>query len=418
MNPADAGIPPLDLSRPDLRENPYPVYHWYRENCPVYRLQGTTPNSPDRYMLTRFDDVSRYLKHPALRRGVHHHAPWNRPLDTIPPEQRAFAAAARQWPLFLDPPDHAKPRLALNRLLSPDFLKAIQPTVIDSIKTFLAQLPDDQPFDAIDTFSRLIPLEVNRRGLRLNDASIAALRQDGLNITKAIGTHHDPDTMAEASTSVENMLNLLDQAIDEQRRTPDPEALMLQSILDSAGPDGPISNEQIPPLALLMFLTALDTTANLIGNGLLTFLRHPLQLEKFINNVGPEIDARAVSEITRFEASVQQVTRHAIEPLEIRGVPIPKKAGVSFLLGAANRDPAFTPDPDTFDISRQPSPLSSFGHGIHRCPGADLGQQIATAAWRAFFTRFPHAKLEDQPLNWFPLVTFRGVSKLQIHGNS
>lgn len=412
--PSSDAIPPLDLERADLREDPYPVYRWYREHCPVYRLESATSGSPDRYLLTRADDVATHLRSGSLGRTVHAEAPWNRPLVSVPSEARAFAAVTRKWPLFLDPPGHAGPRRAINRVLAADVLESMERMVREVAADLAAALPAHDPFDAMGEFAGLVPLEVNRRALGLRETSAADLRPHGLRIIRALGNRFDPEAMASASASVEHLLGVFDGAIGEQRAHPGGEAVMLQRLVGAAEAEGLVPEEDIAPLALLLLLTALDTTANLIGNGIVTFLRHPAELARFLEEDGPEADRRAATEVARFESPVQQVTRHALRPVEIRGTVVPERAGVSFLLGAANRDPERTADPDRFDVTRAPGATSAFGHGIHQCPGEALGLMEAAAAWRAFFARFTTPVLAREPLEWLPLVTFRGLKSLVV----
>ena len=60
---------------------------------------------------------------------------------------------------------------------------------------------------------------------------------------------------------------------------------------------------------------------------------------------------------------------------------------------AANRDPARIPEPDTFDITRTPTPHLAFGHGPHHCLGAPLARLEGRIAFAALLTRFPRLRL-------------------------
>jgi cytochrome P450 len=67
------------------------------------------------------------------------------------------------------------------------------------------------------------------------------------------------------------------------------------------------------------------------------------------------------------------------------------------MLGAANRDPARFPGPDSFDISRTGSTVLSFGGGIHYCLGALLARLEAGTFFPALLERFPALRMAGPP---------------------
>ncbi|MGH3155461.1 MAG: cytochrome P450 [Streptosporangiaceae bacterium] len=72
--------------------------------------------------------------------------------------------------------------------------------------------------------------------------------------------------------------------------------------------------------------------------------------------------------------------RHDHRRHRLGGVRIPDGGFVAVSLGAANRDPARYPDPDTFDIFRQDMQHISFGDGAHKClPGLNLSLAASRA---------------------------------------
>ncbi len=118
-----------------------------------------------------------------------------------------------------------------------------------------------------------------------------------------------------------------------------------------------------------------ETTTNLLGNGLLTLLRHHEALAQL--RADPQLMPGAVDEMLRFESSVNMVARHVAAPYAIGDTVVPSGDLVFFMTGAANRDPAVFAEPDRFDITRSPNPHLALGAGIHYCVGAPLARSAA-----------------------------------------
>ena len=84
------------------------------------------------------------------------------------------------------------------------------------------------------------------------------------------------------------------------------------------------------------------------------------------------------------------------------------------ILGAANRDPEQFPDPDRFDIARQPNRHVAFGFGIHFCLGAPLARLEAPLAIGAMLRRFPGLRLATDALEWQEHGLLRGLKALPV----
>jgi cytochrome P450 len=161
-----------------------------------------------------------------------------------------------------------------------------------------------------------------------------------------------------------------------------------------------IEGERLPDDVLHGFLRLLvpagaATTYRLTGNLLLALVTNPDQLEAV--RADRALVPEAVEEALRWEAPVQFAVREALADTELGGVEIPAGSAVTACLGAANRDPARFPDPDTYDVHRadkQHLTHMAFGDGVHRCLGEHLARLEATVALNTILDRFSSLDLD------------------------
>ncbi|MGI8434422.1 MAG: cytochrome P450, partial [Nocardioidaceae bacterium] len=60
------------------------------------------------------------------------------------------------------------------------------------------------------------------------------------------------------------------------------------------------------------------------------------------------------------------------------------------------------------------APHLAFGHGIHRCIGAELGRMELRTALPALARRFPDLSLADDPLDYRESSIIYGVESLPV----
>jgi cytochrome P450 len=123
----------------------------------------------------------------------------------------------------------------------------------------------------------------------------------------------------------------------------------------------------------------------------------------------------AIEETLRFEPPALSCSRRVLEGFELGGVAVP--AGSQLLLGlaAANRDPSRYPDPDVFDLDRDPANLLTFGGGRHFCLGAALARMEAQVVLERLLVRSSFDLELCEPPRWQKRnPTIRALERLPV----
>jgi cytochrome P450 len=215
--------------------------------------------------------------------------------------------------------------------------------------------------------------------------------------------------LATANEATRQLTDYLTRLIAERRKEPGPDLL---SRLIAAEEEGDkLSHDELVATALLLLIAGHETTANLIGNGLLALLRHPDELARF--RAEPDLDRTAIEELLRYDGPVQMVERTTLEDVDIDGVTIPRGRVVVLCVSGANRDPAVFRHPNRLDLARDPNPHLAFSAGHHFCLGASLARVEARIALGQLIRRFPDLRATHKP-RWRPSFTIRGLRELPV----
>jgi pimeloyl-[acyl-carrier protein] synthase len=156
----------------------------------------------------------------------------------------------------------------------------------------------------------------------------------------------------------------------------------------------------------------LETTTNLIGNGVLSLVRSPDDLTRL--RAEPRIMPAAIEELLRYESPSQHTARLAPEDVTLGGKTIRKRQAVIAVMAAANRDPDRFPNPDRLDFDRPDNRHLAFGWGAHFCFGAPLARVEAHIAFDTLFKRFAKLELTGEPLEWRENLGLRGLKALPL----
>jgi cholest-4-en-3-one 26-monooxygenase len=145
---------------------------------------------------------------------------------------------------------------------------------------------------------------------------------------------------------------------------------------------------------MLVLVGGDETTRHVISGGVEALLRHPDQLALVQDD--PGLLKGAVEEMLRWVTPVRNMNRTATRDVELGGQTIRENDRVLLLYPSANRDEAVFPDPQRFDVRRDPNPHVAFGaFGRHHCLGAPLARLELRVLFEELLQRFPDLRLAD-----------------------
>ena len=315
--------------------------------------------------------------------------------------------------LNVDPPDHTRLRRLVSRAFVPGRIAALEPAIQAIASSLLDELDAAGPgatVDLIEGYAYPLPFGVIGELLGIPAADRPRLHAwFGVLLTGWAGD--PPPEAVEASNGI---VAYLGELVDAKRRSP---ADDLVSVLVAASEGDSLTTQELLSSLFQLVVAGHDTTASLIGNGVVALLDHPAQLRALLADLG-QLPA-AIGELIRFTAAVPHATfRVTTEPVTIGSVRIPAHEQVLVCLGSANRDPGRFPEPDVLDIHRADGPNLGLGHGPHYCLGAPRARLEARVAFEELLGRYPGLRLATgrDALAWAhgDGLVLRGLASLPV----
>src|ERR1700760_2462709 len=388
----------LEQLSPDFYADPYPTYRALRETQPVKRM----PNGS--YFLTRYDDLVHAYKNTKLFSSDKQREFAPKYGDSLLYEHHTTSL------VFNDPPAHTRVRRLIMGALSPRAIAAMEPDLIALVDRLLDGLAGKGKVDLIEDFAAAIPIEVIGNLLDVPHDERTPLRDWSLAILGALEPVISPEAFARGNQAVADFGSYLEGLVARRRAKPgDPHHDTLTRLIQGEDDGERLTSKELLHNCIFLLNAGHETTTNLIGNGLVALSQNPAQKNRLIEH--PDLIRTAIEEVLRYESSNQLGNRMTTEPVELGGIALPAGTPVTLCIGAANRDPAQFPDPETFDVGRTPNRHLAFASGPHQCAGMALARLAGAIAISRFLARFPEYELNGDPVRG-GRVRFRGFSSV------
>ncbi|MDK8179937.1 cytochrome P450 [Paenibacillus sp. UMB4589-SE434] len=305
--------------------------------------------------------------------------------------------------LMVDPPDHTRLRRLVSKAFTPRMIEDLRPRIQQITNELLEAVQGKGRMDLIADFAYPLPIIVICEML-----GVPASDRDQFRVwtQTLMSSALNPNQGEAVLTSLDQFVQYIKVLLVQKRKNPGHD--LTSEMLNAQEQEDSLSEDELISTIWLLLIAGHETTANLIGNGMLALLQHPEQMDMLRKDYS--LLPSAVEEMLRYAGPIMLGSRIAGEDITLNGKRIYKGEMVLVSLAAANLDSQKFIEPDVFNITREENQHLAFGKGIHHCLGAPLARLEGQIAIGTLLQQFPHLCLLNDPheLTW----TFSKVRSL------
>jgi cholest-4-en-3-one 26-monooxygenase len=356
-----------------------------RQEEPVFRHDD--PQLPEGYWaITKHADVVYVSRNPELFSSFEKTAM----LDEYAQEQ---IDQQRMFMLNQDPPDHTRMRGLVNRGFTPRMIAGLEARIQETCDDIVGQALAKGEGDFVTLCAAELPLIViaELMGVPIED------RHKVFDWSNRMVGGNDPEygvTEEQRFNAAQEMWAYANELAKQKRAQVQDDIVSKLISADEAG--NVLSELEFDLFFMLLAVAGNETTRNAISGGMYAFTQHPEQWDRL--KADPSLIPSAADEIVRFVSPVNLFRRTPTQDVEIGGVPIKKGEKVVIYYSSANRDESVFPNPDVFDIGREPNPHVGFGGGgPHFCLGRHLAKLEIECLFRSFIQQTERVELVAEP---------------------
>ncbi len=363
---------------PETFDSPYPVYSELRARCPVAHSNAWGGF----WALTRYADVLQALATPDV---------FITSKQNVVPK---LAFTGRRPPLHLDPPEHTPYRRALNPLLKPERIAALEPIIRRTAADLLKPLVTAGSCDVCADYSSHLTIRVFADWMKVPEEMVVDLQQMGRAYNIAVQSANG-EMVRETSLKLYEMARAM---IAARRRQPlDPATDPTSALLAARVNGEPFPDEMILGTIRQVLVVGIIAPTIVVGSITVHLARHPDLQSRLRGN--PSLMPSAIEEFLRLYTPYRGFARTANRDVTINGRTIREGEPIALLYASANRDEAVFENAEQFVMDRPNiADHLAFGMGPHVCAGVPLARLQLRVAIEELLKCAPGFELAANPV--------------------
>jgi len=304
-----------------------------------------------------------------------------------------------------NPPIHKPLRHILARQFMPKSVAALEPLAQRIARQILTEIPAAARIDfCVDFASRLVARFFGHLlGMRLAEEERMVELMSA--IAPMFFSGKSADELKEADGVAAEYLDLVIKAVHRTLAAGDNALVgtMAAELAQLNFEDDPHEAGVVPDSIGLMLASNLidgfHTVAVAASSAVYMLLLHPHELANV--RAQPDLARGAVLETLRLLSPLTLTQRYTLSDVEYANVRIPRGTPVIMLWAVGNRDPQVFNEPDTFTTARPRRNETTFGGGVHICPGRYVAGMLAETVVKQVCAPDVQIALAADQYQWF-----------------
>ena len=411
----------FNLLDPDVIENPYEAYEFFRNNSPVYLSPHT-----GFYVVTKYEDLKRVLTDfDFFSRDIG--AYWEKSEDNKKRISKGYwkygssvskvfeEKGWKQVPCFgAEPPNHTRFRKAANPSFTASRVKIMEPYIIKLIDDLIDTFIDDGEVEFVSQFCIPLPMNVIQDRLGFPKKDLPLLKAWSQDTSASLSQMLSEEEELATAARLVKFQHYMVKTFEEKRKNPADDIISdLVHYIDENGDS--LKTEELISIVSDLNIGGNETTTDSLGSGMLMLLQKPDKMDALIS--GEVKYKNFIEEIIRLETPVQSLFRRVRKEVTLSGVTIPEGSMIDMRFGSANRDEEQFECPMDMVLDRKnPGKHLAYGTAHHHCIGAPLARQEMRLAFEILLKRLKNIQLDKKKNDLLHRSHFalRGLNKLYL----